>query len=554
LLAVGSLAAVIGALLRVALVPLFVTPVFDVVLATADLEALPPLLVAGGTVALAGAAMLWLQDAAFGRAAAAVSAAFRASLGARLIRRPPGTLPGSSGGVSARLLADLREVETFVLFGVGSLVAEGVTLVGILTVLAWTDLAATVTLLALAMPAVLAVRWLGTRIEAAAHRHQVGVERVGAHLQEAFRHHETVRAYAADDFVATRLAGDNRATERAMARRTALAALQVPVSQVLVFAAIGALVAVLAQRVTAGVVTTGQVATFITLVALLATPSQLLPKALALAQQARAAWRRLAELDLPTRSEALGRAADTVTAVEDPGVAGDAAPSLRLERVRLSVPGGPRVLDDASLTLSGPALVALTGVSGAGKTTLLRAALGFVPLEAGVLTVAGVTVRPDPSGGNGAPRLDAALRARVAIVAQGTDLLSGRVRDNLTLGRAVDDPSLWTVLEAVGMAATVRGLPRGIDTDLGEDGGGLSGGQRQRLAIARALLGEPALLLLDEPTSALDERSEQEVVAVLREQARRRLVLAVSHRPALVSCADRVVTLADGRLTDAEEA
>ena len=543
LLTLGALAAVTGAVLRVAVVPLFVTPVFDRVLATADLAALPPLLAIGGALAFGGAVMLWLQDAAFGRAAAAASASWRASLGAALMRRAPGTLPGTSGGVSARLLADLREVETFVLFGVGSLVAEGVTLVAVLVVLAWTDAVATLALVVLAFPAVVVMRWIGRRIERASHRHQVGVERVGSRLQEAFRHHETVRAFSADAFVADRLAPDNLATERAMTQRTALAALQVPVTQVLAFVAIGALVALLAGRVAAGLVTTGQVVSFITLVALLATPAQLLPKVLALAQQARAAWRRLGELQehAPTPTE--GHPSD----VREGPVTPEGEPTLRLEDLTLRVPGGPRVLDHASLELRGPALVALTGVSGAGKTTLLRAALGFVPVDAGSLCVAGVSLGPPAADGSErSAGHERALRERVAVVAQGTDLLSGRVRDNLTIGRSFDDDRLWSTLEAVGMADAVRAMRGALDADLGEDGGGLSGGQRQRLAIARALLGAPSVLLLDEPTSALDEASEHEVVRVLRAQAQQRLVLAVSHRRALVDLADHVVRLERG--------
>ena len=531
LLLLGALAALVGAVVRVAIIPVVVTPLFDQVLALQDLAGLLPLLGIGGALALVGAALLWAQDSAFGRAAAAASAAWRAALSARLVARPPGTLPGSSGGLSARLLADLREIETFVLFGLGGAVAETATLLAVLAVLAWTDALATGLLVVLALPAVVTLRLIGRRIEAASERHQAGLERVGARLQEAFRHHETVRTYAADAFMAERLAHDNRATERAMARRTTFAALQVPVSQVLVFAAIGALVAVLAQRAAAGALSTGQVVTFITLVALLATPSQLLPRVVAMAQQASAAWRRLHELAVPTTA-AQAEALDAAPLA--PG------PSLRLERVTLRVPGGPLVLRDASLDLPSPALIALIGPSGSGKTTLVRALLGFVPLEAGTATICGRPVASDSQY----------VRRSVAAVAQGTDLLSGHVRDNLTLGRPFADEALWQALEQVGMARTVRDLPERLDTDLAEDGAGLSGGQRQRLAIARALLGDPAVLLLDEPTSALDEHSEREVVQVLREQAATRVVVAVSHRPALVAVADRVLRLEATSLAD----
>ncbi len=532
-LLVGSAAAVVGAVVRVAIVPVVVTPLFDRVLALQQLDALAPLLAIGGVLALTGAVLLWTQDAAFGRAAAAASASWRADLGASLVRRPPGTLPGSSGGLSARLLSDLREVEVFVLYGLGSAVAETVTLLCVLAVLAWTDPLATAALLLLALPAIVALRLVGRRIEAASERHQAGLERVGARLQEAFRHHETVRTYAADAFVAERLARENRATERAMARRTALAALQVPVSQVLLFTALAALIALLVQRAATGVISTGQVVTFVTLVALLATPAQMLPRAVAMAQQARAAWRRLASLGepAPATPEAPTEHDEAATAVQ---------PSLALVDLRLRVPGGPEVLRGADLTLPAPALVAIVGPSGVGKTTLLRALLGFVPIEQGQVLLCGEPIGVD----------ERRVRRLVAAVAQGTDLLSGRVRDNLSLGRRVAEARLWRSLDQVGMRATIEALPAQLDTDLGEDGGGLSGGQRQRLAIARALLGQPAVLLLDEPTSALDEASEREVVSVLRQQAQHRLVLAVSHRPALVSLADRVLRLEHGTVRD----
>jgi ATP-binding cassette, subfamily B, bacterial len=540
--AVGIAAAIAGAALRVALVPLFVTPVFDRVLAAGALEELPGWLAVGAAVALAGAALLYLQDVAFGQAAAHRSRAWRARLHDALLRRPPGAAgDATSGGLATRVLSDLREVETYVLYGLGSLVAESATLVAILVVLSTTDGVATAGLLLLALPAILATRSIGRAVEAAARHHQGTIEQVGARLQEHVRHRETLRAFGAFGFAAGRFAPVDHDVERALARRVRWAALPTPVAQVLVFGAVGALVAWLARGVTLGTTTTGELVGFVTLVALLATPAQLLPKALALWQQARAAAERLRALD--DAGAAVGPApsrGSSGAGVEDGAL-------LRSYALVVGFRDGAR-LAAADVALSAPGLVVVAGPSGAGKTSWLRTVLGLLPPRAGHLEVTGVRV--DPSG----VADEAALRARVGYVPQGAALLSGSLRDNLALGRAVDDAALRASLADVGLAEALDALPGGLDTVLAEDGAGLSGGQQQRLAIARALVGRPRLLLLDEPTSALDAAAERDLTALLRRLADDRLVVVVSHRAPLEAVADRVLRAAEGRLVEAVRA
>ena len=190
------------------------------------------------------------------------------------------------------------------------------------------------------------------------------------------------------------------------------------------------------------------------------------------------------------------------------------------------------VLVDVSLTLPPKGLVVVSGPSGSGKTTLLRLLLGFDRPTAGEVLLAGHPLGAVP---------EEELRTRLAYVPQDHGVLSGRVGDVLAMGREVPEAELWGALEAVGLATVVRELAAGLDTELLEDGGGLSGGQRQRLAIARALLGSPQAVLLDEPTSNLDDTSEHEIVTLLERLARRRLVLAVTHRPALAQAADTLL-------------
>ena len=531
--AVAVAAALGGAALRVALVPLFVTPLVDRVLVEGSLSDLPSVLWVGALLTLSSSLLLFAQDLAFGRSAAHRTRVWRERLHDALVMRPPSPSGGpTSGGLTTRVVSDLREIETYVTYGLGSIVIESAALVAILGVLAWTDPVATAGLLLLALPAILAVRAIGRAVESATRRHQETIERLGARLQEHTRHRETLRAFDAFAFAARRFAPANRDVESAMAQRVRWAALPAPVSQLLVFAAIGGLVAWLAQGVVAGRTTTGELVGFVTLVALLGTPAQLLPKALAMWQQARAAARRLRALDAPrhawARRDTHLRGAEVALRSEGLAVGFDAATTL--------------VADDVAL--EGPGLVAVVGPSGTGKTTWLRTVLGLIPAIAGRLRVAGVVV--DEAG----IADESALRARVAYVPQGSALLSLSLRDNLTLGRDIDDTALWAVLRDVGLATALSELPLGLDEPLAEDGAGLSGGQQQRLAIARALAGQPRLLLLDEPTSALDAEAEVDLIALLRRLARDRLVLVVSHRSTVVDAADRVLVASAGRLEE----
>lgn len=549
----GVAAALVGAGLRVAIVPLFVAPLFDDVLQAHDLSALPRVLGTAGAVALGGSLALWAQDAALGRAAAHLGATWRDRLYADLLASPPGSLPGTSGALAGRVVSDLREVETYFRYGLGTLVAESATLLFILALLVRADATAALALFALALPGALVLRLVGRRLEGATRGALEGTEEVAHHLQEGLKHHELVRAFGAVGAMRERLGAANRRTARATARRSLIAGLQTPLTQLFVFTAIGVLVVILVGAVARGAATVGDVTAFLTLVALAATPTQLLPQGYAMYRQARAAARRLHALQGAAHLSPTAGAHPPAAAGDGPSE-GDAtpaptsftvarahaqpgeAPLLALHGVAFGYDAARPVLAGVDLSFPRRGLVVVGGPSGSGKTTLLRLLLRFARPTAGRVTLDGVDL---------ADVDEAALRSRLAYVPQGHELLSGALRDALAMGRVAEDGELWWALEAVGMARAVRALPAGLATRLAEDGGGFSGGQRQRLAVARALLGRPDAVLLDEPTSSLDDGSEAEINALLARLAKERLVLAVTHRPALAERAD-VLVLADG--------
>ena len=180
------------------------------------------------------------------------------------------------------------------------------------------------------------------------------------------------------------------------------------------------------------------------------------------------------------------------------------------------------------------------GPSGAGKSTFFDLLQRFYDVDAGSIRLGGVDVRE--------AKLHA-LRGAFGFVPQTPAMFSGSVRDNLTYGRPdASDEQVARALTLANAWTFVNALPQGLLTPLGEDGVGLSGGQRQRLAVARALIAEPAFLLLDEATSALDAESEQSIRKSVEALKGEMTILVIAHRLSTVRQADRILVFEEGRM------
>ena len=283
--------------------------------------------------------------------------------------------------------------------------------------------------------------------------------------------------------------------------------------------------------VAGGALTLGGLVAFVSLFLLLQWPIISLGWLVAQAQEAETAAERVYEvLDTPP----------TILDPPDPRPPAAVTGRLRLDRVGFTYPGSDApVLRDVTLDLRPGETVAIVGATGSGKTTLTALIPRLYDVTAGSITLDGVDVRDLPL---------AQLRRLVANAFEDPTLFSASARENVTLGRP--DATDEEVAEAlrVAQAEFVYDLPWGLDTRLGEQGLTLSGGQRQRLALARAVVGRPAVLVLDDPLSALDIHTEALVERALRRVLRDSTALVVAHRASTVLLADRVALLRDGTL------
>ena len=236
---------------------------------------------------------------------------------------------------------------------------------------------------------------------------------------------------------------------------------------------------------------------------------------------------------------------DTPSKVADPaGLPALARPkgAVAFEGVSFAYPGGPPILSDISFTVAPGQTVALVGETGAGKSTTMALLQRLWDPQAGRVTIDGVDIR--------SVSLDS-LRSHIGVVFQESLLFNRSIRENLLIGRA--DATMGELEEACRLAQAhdfIMRQPQGYETRVGERGASLSGGQRQRLAIARALLKNPPILILDEATSALDAATEARVQEALRALMAGRTTFVIAHRLSTVREADVILVFAEGRIVE----
>ncbi|GAA0407893.1 ABC transporter ATP-binding protein [Micromonospora gifhornensis] len=436
------------------------------------------------------------------------------------------------GSLVSRVTSDVDQITQFLQWGgVILLVNLGQLAVTTVVMLAY-SWQLTLVVFAAFVPAVLVIRLLQRRLAAA---YGVVRQRTGALLGavgESVVGAPVIRAYGIAGRTARRLDQAIDSQRQAQQKAIRISILGSSVGELAAGVALAGVVVVGVLLGADQTLSIGEVTAFLFLVTLFIQPVQIATEVLNEAQNAIAGWRRVLDV------------LDVSPDVADPGEQGRELPSgpldIRFAGVSFAYPNGPTVLHDVSLEIPAKSRVAVVGETGSGKTTFAKLLTRLMDPTRGDVLLSGVPLTD--------VRFDS-LRSRVVMVPQDGFLFDATVADNVRFGRPeLTDEQLTAAFTELGLSDWLDGLPAGLATGVGERGEALSVGERQLVALARAYVADPDLLVLDEATSAVDPATEVRLQRTLDAVTRGRTTLAIAHRLSTAQSADEVIVVDRGRI------
>jgi ATP-binding cassette subfamily B protein len=440
-----------------------------------------------------------------------------------------------SGRIMTRMTTDVDALSSFLQTGLITMVNSGLSFLGVLIALLFINVRLGLVLLSI-IPVLVAVTVVFRAKSSRAYgdaREKVSV--VNASLQENVAGLRVAQAYRREQVNADRFAGLSEAYLGARLRAQRYIALYFPFVQALSTVAGALVLFAAAGEVHSGALKAGGLIAYLLYIDLLFSPVQQLSQVFDGYQQAAVGLRRISAL-LRTRTS-------TPEAVAPTGPHGRLRGRIELRGVHFSYSGQHQeALSGVNLTVAAGETVALVGQTGAGKSTLVKLVARFYDVTSGSLLVDGIDIRDYDLAG---------YRRQLGVVPQEPYLFPGTVRDAIAYGRPdATDAEVEAATRAVGAIEMIARLPGGFGHLVAERGRNLSSGQRQLIALARAYLVDPAILLLDEATAALDLAAEAAVNKATEQLAARRTTLVVAHRLTTAARADRIIVVEHGQVTE----
>jgi ATP-binding cassette subfamily B multidrug efflux pump len=439
----------------------------------------------------------------------------------------------TQGDLMSRLTNDMDAVSRVLTNNVTQLFTGLLTLLGIMVVMfamnAWLALGSMIV-----FPIMIGlVAAVGRRTRGAFRGYQTSLGILNGVLEETYSGQRVVLAYGQEENVLARFQEANEAVRSTGVQAMTLAFLVMPMMGILSNANVAILGGLGGWMAINGMVSIGTIAAFITYSRRFAEPLRQLGDLYNQIQGALAGAERIFEV-LDTEPDQT----DESHATELSAVRGD----VTFEDVTFSYLPGVPVLKEVGLHARPGERIALVGPTGAGKTTLVNLLSRFYDLDSGTIRIDGTDIRSVTRK---------SLRRELGVVLQQSFLFAHSVRENIRYGRL--DATDEEVCEAARLAQAdgfIRRLPQGYDTVLSERGASLSEGQRQLVTIARAILADPAILVLDEATSSVDTRTEVHIQKALRELMKGRTSFIIAHRLSTISNADQVLVIDEGRIVE----
>ncbi|HUG86364.1 MAG TPA: ABC transporter ATP-binding protein [Euzebya sp.] len=437
------------------------------------------------------------------------------------------------GDLMSRMTADAETLSDFITWSVITTLQSLLTLVGIVVILLQQDLTLTLTSFAV-VPLMALATWRWTRATRARYRRvREAVGEVSATAEESLSGIRVIKGLGQEAAQQQRFDDANQHQRREDLGTDRVSAAFYPVIDVLSDVAVAVVLGLGGLRVLSGDLQPGALVAIILYVQQFFEPVRELTTRLDSVQDAAAAGRRILEV-LDTDP--------TITDAPDALELTDVAGHLRLEDVHFAYDTGAEVLHGVDLDVPAGTTLALVGQTGAGKTSIARLLGRFYDVDSGRVLIDGHDVRDVTLG---------SLRTRLAWVPQEVGLFTGTVADNLRWGRP--DATATEIRQAaiaVGADELFAGLPDGYDTILDEGGAGLSAGERQLVAFTRALLTDPAVVVLDEATASVDVTTEARMQAGLRQLLAGRTAVIIAHRLSTIVGADQIAVVHDGRIVE----